>query len=109
MENWLTCDIEELAARIHSEFPAIDRLNATSLARRIAALHPTLRDDFIRWYQHGIAPHDMEVEGYSFRTLFAERRYTNWYNAFATMSWLLEDPKGAKEALSWPFHNVADF
>ena len=92
---------DELLDRLQLELES-DRAAAESLARQLAALHPSLRPDFVTWLKSEKVDLDREVQGWSLRKLLSKGHSAHVSEAFTWLSGLMSDPDETLRLLNKP-------
>lgn len=78
---------------------------AKKLLDKIKNLNPSLRPDFMAFWNTGNLSCKIEIEGYSINSLVNEMKMKP-IGAFTTLDWLIEEPSKALEALKRGYDRV---
>jgi len=90
-------EVADLIPRLTSEF-GYTPAGARSVSGHLADADGAIQAAFWRWWQTGEVDSTLEIEGYTAERLVAEKGIKP-PGAFATLDWLLRDPKHALTTL----------
>lgn len=89
--------LESLIPRLCYEFNYPEN-GARILVSKLIKCNPIIQNAFSIWWEKGIIPSELEIEGYSMERLINEHGM-NPIAAFLTLDWLLREPQKAKQSL----------
>lgn len=77
---------------------------ANALAKELTEMHPSFRETLITWWRTGAINMDLEVEGWSIRSLIDRHQCKYVSEALTWLSHLTIDAEGTKALLRTPIH-----
>lgn len=94
----------DLVPRLIEEFdypPA----GARSLAQKLVALSPAVKEVFVEWWCTGDLDTELEIEEYTLKRLIEERSLKP-IAAFLTLNWLLREPATARPVVDRGYDRI---
>ena len=88
---------ENLLPRLRNEFNYPEN-GARILASKLINCNSIIQSAFSIWWEKGIIPSELEIEGYSIERLINEHGMKP-IAAFLTLDWLLREPQKARQSL----------
>jgi len=90
----------DLLPRLVAEFE-LSPETAEKAASRLALADPRVKQAFWLWWTTGAIDTSLNIEGYTVERLLAEKKAATPVAAFATLAFLVNDPREAIRSLTW--------